>query len=262
MCSTMEENVNQQFRYIMQLQKKARQRRKDQVYIIEGIKLFEEVPKDRLVYTCVSESFIAVLENKEKLGDITYDVVKDAIFAELSDTKTPQGILAIVKQFSYNLDSILKREEKPLFLLLETIQDPGNLGTMIRTAEAAGVTGVIMNTETVDLYNPKVVRATMGSMFRVPCIVAEDFEGLLQRLKGQGIAVYAAHLDAKEVYDAFPYEEGTAFIIGNEANGISDKLSAAADQLVKIPMCGQVESLNAATAATILLFEAASHRRR
>ena len=152
-------------------------------------------------------------------------------------------------------------KKNPLLLILEDIQDPGNLGTMVRTAEGAGVDGVIMTKATVDIYNPKTIRSTMGSIYRMPTIYIEDTVKLLELFKEKGIKSYAAHLDGKNSYDKEDYCTGTAILIGNEGNGLRDEVSNKADIWVRIPMEGQVESLNAAIAASILMFEVARQRR-
>ena len=152
--------------------------------------------------------------------------------------------------------------QTPLLLLLENIQDPGNLGTMIRTAEAAGVTGVMMSRDTVDLFNPKTVRATMSAIFRMPFLYTDDLVGEIGRLRKEGIAVYAAHLRASRPYDEADCRKPCAFLIGNEGNGLTDDAADAADGRVHIPMLGSIESLNAAMAAGILMFEAARQRRK
>jgi TrmH family RNA methyltransferase len=149
----------------------------------------------------------------------------------------------------------------PLLLVLEDIQDPGNLGTIFRTAEAAGVSGILMSRTTVDLFNPKVVRATMSAVFRMPFVIREDLCADLAVLRRAGIRSYAAHLDGKRAYDEVPMNRGCALLIGNEGNGLSERLTEAADEKIIIPMQGDVESLNAAMAAGILLFEAARQRR-
>ncbi|MDO4286017.1 MAG: RNA methyltransferase [Eubacteriales bacterium] len=149
----------------------------------------------------------------------------------------------------------------PLLLLLEDIQDPGNLGTMIRTAEAAGVTGIVMSRGTVDVFNPKTVRATMSALFRMPFFCAEDFVGTLGRIREKGIAIYAAHLEGARSYESCSYIEGTALLIGNEGNGLSDEAASAADYRIILPMRGRIESLNAAVAASVLLYEADRQRR-
>jgi TrmH family RNA methyltransferase len=145
-------------------------------------------------------------------------------------------------------------------VLLENLQDPGNLGTILRTGEGAGITGVIMSGGTVDIYNPKVIRATMGSIFRVPFIYVERLTDVFGQLGEKGIRIYAAHLDGKNYYDSFSFAGGTAFLIGNEGNGLERETADRADAYLKIPMEGRVESLNAAVAASLLMYEA--HRQR
>lgn len=148
----------------------------------------------------------------------------------------------------------------PHLLILEGIQDPGNLGTMIRTAEGAGVTGIIMSKTTVDIFNPKVVRSTMGSLFRVPFYLTDDLAKTIGTLKKQGITMYAAHLKGKLSYDQPNYCSACGFMIGNEGNGLTPETAALADQYIRIPMEGRVESLNASIAAALLMYE--THRQR
>ena len=146
-------------------------------------------------------------------------------------------------------------------LVLDNLQDPGNLGTIFRTAEAAGVTGIILSRDCVDIYNPKVIRSTMGAVFRVPFLYAEDLQGTIGELKREGIKVYAAHLKGRKAYDQEDYREGCAFLIGNEGNGLRDEIAECADHYVIIPMLGRAESLNAAVAAAVLMFEVSRQRR-
>ena len=131
----------------------------------------------------------------------------------------------------------------------------------MRAAEAAEVTGILMSSDCVDIYNPKTIRSTMGALYRVPFVVSEDFVGDIERLKKAGVSTYAAHLGATISYEGADYKKPCAFMIGNEANGLSDEVAALADCKILIPMAGQVESLNAAMAATVLMFEAARQRR-
>lgn len=177
----------------------------------------------------------------------------------MADTQTPQGILTVLEQPVYDLTQLLEQPD-PLFLMLENLQDPGNLGTMIRTGEGAGITGVIMNNQTVDIFNPKTIRATMGSIFRVPIVYVPDLAPVLEQMHAKGIYTYAAHLKGQEYYDSFSFREPTAFLIGNEGNGLSKEISDQAGQYLKIPMEGRVESLNASIAAALLMYEA--HRQR
>ena len=165
----------------------------------------------------------------------------------------------MLEQPVYDLTQLLEQPD-PLFLMLENLQDPGNLGTMIRTGEGAGITGVIMNNQTVDIFNPKTIRATMGSIFRVPVVYVPDLAPVLEQMHAKGIHTYAAHLKGQEYYDSFSFREPTAFLIGNEGNGLSKEISDQAGQYLKIPMEGRVESLNASIAAALLMYEA--HRQR
>lgn len=226
--------------------------------------MFLEAPADRIVKIYAAESFEKQMPApcREKITELAgrYELVSDDVFRKMSDTKTPQGILCVVRQYSYAPEEILSAEA-PLLAILEDIQDPGNLGTIFRAGEGAGVTGIVMSTGTVDIYNPKTIRSTMGSVYRMPFYYADSLKDLIGKLQEKGIAVYAAHLQGASVYDRCDYRRGTAFLIGNEANGLREETAALADASVKIPMAGKVESLNAAMAASILLFEAARQRR-
>ena len=153
------------------------------------------------------------------------------------------------------------KKKNPFLLILENLQDPGNLGTILRTAEGAGVTGVILSKGCVDLYNPKTIRSTMGSVYRVPTLYTEDLCQTVEVLKKHGICSYAAHLKGANFYDQENYQSGTAFLIGNEGNGLTEELTEKADTLIRIPMEGQLESLNAGVASAILMYEAYRQRR-
>ena len=138
--------------------------------------------------------------------------------------------------------------------------DPGNLGTILRTAEGAGVDGVILSKESVDIYNPKTIRSTMGSVYRLPFLYVDSIESILPVLKKHHVHTYAAHLKGKNSYEQENYCGGTAFFIGNEGNGLTDKLTDKVQKKIKIPMCGKVESLNAAMASGLLVYEARRQR--
>lgn len=239
---------------LVQYKKKKKERDKDRVYLVEGSRMYREIPREDILETYVSKS---LYEKEGRPGTI----LSDEVFLYVSDTKTPQGILALVKQKDYKKEEVLKGEQK-LLLLLENIQDPGNLGTIVRSAEAAGVTGIVISKESADIYNPKVIRSTMGSIFRVPFYYEEDMLLLVRELRKEQVKTYAAHLEGKKSHDQANYQESCGFLIGNEGNGLSANLTKEADELIKIPMAGAVESLNAAISATLLIFEAARQRRQ
>lgn len=171
----------------------------------------------------------------------------------------PQGILSLVRMPSWTWEQVTGGSN-PLILVLEDLQDPGNVGTILRTAEGAGVTGVLLSRNCVDLFHPKTIRSTMGSVYRMPCCFPEDILEAADRLRQQGIRTFAAHLAGKRSYAGEDYRGGSAFLIGNEGNGLSRQLADRADCLVRIPMEGQVESLNAAVAAAVLMYTAHAQR--
>lgn len=260
---------NQQMKQLSALLKKSKERREKKVFVVEGTKMVFEAGTDKIRAVYVSESYANQPENALSLANMkealartkaTYEIVSDAVFKSVSDTQTPQGIMAVVEMPEYTIEQLLNGDKTHL-LILESIQDPGNLGTMVRTGEGAGVTGIIMNKTTVDLFNPKTIRSTMGSIYRVPYLIVEDLPQLLQDLKGKGISLYAAHLKGEHSYDEEDYTKGCGFMIGNEGNGLTDEIAGIADTYIRIPMEGQVESLNAAISATLLMYETNRQRR-
>lgn len=261
---------NQQMKQVSALLKKAKERRDKRAFVVEGPKMVMEAPAEWLKAVYVSEFFSQNAENKADLKELearckesqaSYEIVADSVFKSVSDTQTPQGIMAVVSLPEYDVQQLLQGEKTHL-LILESIQDPGNLGTMVRTGEGAGITGIIMNKTTVDLFNPKTIRSTMGSIYRVPFIVTEDLSTVMMKLKEEGVSLYAAHLKGQHSYDEENYTTACGFLIGNEGNGLSNEIADLADTYIKIPMEGQVESLNAAISATLLMYEANRQRRR
>lgn len=262
--------ANGRVKQVVSWQTKARERKKDGIFIVEGVRMYEEAPVEWIKETYVSEKFLKQIMADKGRGDVIwqklqktgYEEVTEEVFSKMSDTQTPQGILCVVKRPIYNIEEMLskKEENSPLLLVLEDLQDPGNLGTILRTGEGAGISGVIMSRDTVDVYNPKTIRSTMGSVYRVPHIYVEDIGSVLEILKGRGICTYAAHLAGKTYYDAFDFRKPCAFLIGNEGNGLKKETADRADHYLKIPMEGKVESLNAAMSAGLLVYEA--HRQR
>lgn len=259
--------TNGQIKKIKKLKKSARYRKEEGLFVAEGWKMTEEAIRYGLVRAVyVSESSMDKWQEKnlyaqlgKKGADIPVEQLSSSLFCELSDTVTPQGILALVEMPEYHLNDMTEDENAAL-LVLEDIQDPGNLGTMIRTAEGAGMSGVLMSKGCVDIFNPKVVRSTMGAMFRVPYVISNDLSTEVESLKEKGFTTYAAHLAGAKEYTQENYKGKAAVLIGNEANGLSDKISSQADCLIKIPMEGELESLNAAVSAALLMYEI--HRNR
>ena len=255
---------NKKVKQIVQWQTRSKDRKKDGIFLAEGFKMFEEAPKELICEVYLSEDAAQKAEQSKdgiwnKLQQTGFETVTGEVFERMSDTRTPQGILTVLKQPSYRLEDLLELNNG-LYVILENLQDPGNLGTIIRTGEGAGITGVIMSRQTVDLFNPKTIRSTMGSIYRVPFVYTDDLAGVIALMQQKGIRCYAAHLKGSTYYDSLSFKEPTAFMIGNEGNGLSDEIASKADAYLKIPMEGSVESLNASIATALLIYEA--HRQR
>lgn len=255
---------NAKIKRIVQLRKKKKARDAEGVFLVEGIRMFREIPEKLLQEIYISES-CEEKEGKEirrraSACGIRPELVSDGVFSHLSDTQTPQGILCVVSQLSYSLEKVADAP-CPHMLVLDRLQDPGNVGTILRTAEGAGVTGILLDGECADIYNPKTIRSTMGSIFRMPFYYIQDLEEGIRYLKKRGICTYAAHLEGKRAYDEEDYRKPCAFLIGNEGNGLRPEIANLADTYIRIPMAGEVESLNAAIASAVLMFEAGRQRR-
>ncbi|MDO4273760.1 MAG: RNA methyltransferase [Eubacteriales bacterium] len=251
---------NGQIKNIIQLNQKTKARREQGLFVAEGKKMFREAPPGWVEKVFVSESLSEDADLMNTVKTYPCEVVSDTVFRQMSDTQTPQGILTVLRRPSYKMEDIIKGE-KPFVVVLEDLQDPGNAGTIIRTGEGAGVDGILLTRTCVDITNPKVIRSTMGSIYRIPFLYVEDVVSLKGKLREQSIRTFAAHLKGQNSYDREDYTGGTAFFIGNEGKGLTEAAAGAADCLVRIPMCGKVESLNAAMAAGILMYEAARQRR-
>ena len=221
------------------------------LYFIEGIRFVEEALKEKeeISKVLISDKLMEVnggseiLEQLENTNCCNVYTVPNKLYMDITDTENPQGILAVLSKKSVNLESIY--DSKNFFVVLDSIQDPGNMGTIIRTADAVGVTAVIVSKGCVDVYNPKVLRSTMGSMFHIPICYSENVLETLQSMKDRGIKLCAAHLSGSKSYFELDYKDNIAIIVGNEANGISDSVANISNELVKIPMDGKSESLNA-----------------
>ena len=260
---------NPRIKQLIQWQNKAKERRRDGVFVAEGFKMLKEAPPRLIREIYLSQEAAERLQSgkteKEqmlwnKVSENRFETVADEVLKRAADTQTPQGVLTVLDQPVYEQEKILSAENG-LYLILEDLQDPGNLGTILRTGEGAGITGAILSKETVDIFNPKTIRATMGSVYRVPFIYVESLETTIKEMHRRGIVTYAAHLQGKNFYDSFSFRGSTAFLIGNEGSGLKKETADLADFYLKIPMEGKVESLNAAVSASILMYEAYRQRK-
>ncbi|MGN0435808.1 MAG: TrmH family RNA methyltransferase, partial [Wujia sp.] len=191
---------NDRIKELKKLMKSSAARKEKNCFVVEGIRMFREIPRDRVMEIYVSET--AYERNGEDIEkyDIEPTILTDRLYEAVSDTGSPQGILALVRQKEYSLTDLLK--DNAFIFILEKLQDPGNVGTIIRTAEGAGATGIMISSDSVDIYNPKVVRSTMGALFRVPIYISNDLLSDIGKLKEIGVEIYGAHLSGKNIYDS------------------------------------------------------------
>ena len=239
---------------------KSKNRNKESKFIIEGYRILTLAIEcnAKIDYVFINEDFERKTEYVEfleilKSKNINTYKTTNKIFNELVDTESTQGILAVVKFNQRTIQENLKDEHR-FVVILDRIQDPGNMGTIIRTADAAGVDAIIALKGCVDIYNPKVIRSTMGSIFDMNIIHATQEEAV-RLLKLKNFDIVSSYLDTDNYYDKVEYNYKTALVIGNEAYGINDELVSKSDVLVKIPIYGKAESLNAAISSAILMYE-------
>lgn len=222
-----------------------KERLKTGSFLVEGYHLIEEAQKsnwDIRAIIMLEGAEVPAWCEKEKVT-----VVSTPVFEQIAQTETPQGIIAVVAM------NEMRAVTGHQVLLIDRVQDPGNLGTMIRTADAAGFSAVILGEGTVDPYNDKVIRSTQGSIFHIP-VYQENLHEKVSALKKDGFSVWAAALEGAKMYDDVVGAEKTALIVGNEGAGIDESLLQEADTIVKIPIYGQAESLNVSIAAGILMY--------
>ncbi|HVP36723.1 MAG TPA: RNA methyltransferase [Terriglobales bacterium] len=241
--------------------KSEKERKNQGRFLIEGIRLCQEALSSdwEVEIVLFSNEFVEssegekLVENFSRRGTEVFRVKKKEI-EKLADTETPQGIVAVVrkKKFALSKDFL---EGTSLLLCLDNIRDPGNLGTMIRTADAAGVNGVLLSNGCVELYNPKVIRSTMGSILHLPLIENLDLKEILPEMKNSGFRVFVSEVHEGKDYTRIDYPEKTCLIIGSEAFGVGKQVLNLADEKVRIPIFGKAESLNASVATGILLYQ-------
>lgn len=220
-------------------------RRESGCFLVEGRKMVEEA-----LASAFDVAAVLVQEGMELPDGLTMPVYELPVhvLAAVCDTKTPQGIAAVVRMKE---QSALGRH----IVVLDGVQDPGNVGTIIRTADAAGLDGVLLSNQCADVFSPKVLRATMGSIFRMNLRTTDDLPGELTKLREKGYSILSSQLDGTPFYEREKVAEQFALVIGNEGNGVSEQVQQTATHRVRLPMRGGAESLNAAIAAAIMMYE-------
>lgn len=249
---------NQLIKDIVKLKQK-KEREKTGKFYVEGQRIIDEIPSnikiDKYIF---SKTFYKNIDTN-KYDKCKSIIIEDTLFKKISDTINPQGIMAICQIPKIDINSI-KIKENSFFIILDRISDPGNMGTIIRTAEALGADAIFLSKGCVDLYNDKVLRATMGSIFHLPIIENNDLDYLIDFFKTKKIDVICTYLDGGKPPYEINMKKSIAILIGNEANGVLEKYKEKSDYLVKIPMIGKVESMNASISSAIVFYEVLSQR--
>ena len=242
--------------------KQKKYRQQQGLFLAEGLRTVEEAVHSKTVvsifYTAIDDDRTRCVLEEAAAQQLKLYCVSDAVMKKIADTDTPQGIIAVCKVQDVTLDKLLSKGE--MLLVLDRVGDPGNLGTMLRTADAAGIGGVVLLKGCVDIYAPKTVRSSMGSLFHVPVVsgVAED--KFIAEAKDAGYELLVTSLEGADNLYKADLGGRIAFVMGNEAGGVSTSLLERADKRVFIPMAGRAESLNVAMAAGIVMFEALRRR--
>lgn len=257
---------NKKIKYIKKLLKSGKFRKEEKKFVVEGTRIVKDTPQEYVEEIFYNTSYLKKNEDlikdfRKNFNQTKFYEVDDSVLKAISDTKTPQGILAICRKKSICLEECIndfnqkQDSEVDVYVVLEDIQDPGNLGTIIRSALATGVKGIILTKECVDVYSPKVVRSTMGTIFKIQIVTDCEIKQVIKTFQENKVCVYAADLEgAQEIYKT-DFNKNCAILIGNEGNGLKKETSSLSDCKIKIPMEEGVESLNAGVATSVILYE-------
>lgn len=254
---------------IRRLARSARERADRRAFVVEGPTLIDEAMRAGVdvLQALVADGIDAAMVDRWRAAGVDVRDVPASAIESVATTMTPQPALAVALMPAVAVDDVIGREG--LVLLLDRVADPGNVGTILRSAEASGAAGVILGDDCVDVYNPKVVRASAGSLFRVPCVADVGLSELINDLRSAGRGsdlrsarrgIYATAADGADLYSRSGLEH-SAVVLGSEAHGVSPELVALCDATIAIPQEGRIESLNVAMAATVICFEAQRRRR-
>lgn len=250
---TIKSRDNERFK-LARLLLKSKYRNKEKKYIAEGLRTIELALEygAKIEYVFIDRQFSKnsqIIERLEKNTKVF--VLDDVLFKQITTTENSQGIIAIIEKNEIRIDDFNSEKHKRI-VVLDRIQDPGNLGTIIRTADALGYNLIVLTKGCVDLYNPKVVRSAMGSMFYMDIACCEQ-EKALEILRNNNIQIISSYLETKNNFEDMKYSSKTAIVVGNEANGINEYWIENSDLLIKIPMFGKAESLNVAISTALLM---------
>ncbi len=244
----------------------AKHRYKKRTFLIEGVKIVEEALRDNLgVLTVIASPSLmrhygkGIIKLAESRGvDILW--IAERLMDALAESKTPQPIMATVQMQQHTEEELLAKSSK-LIIVAHQLQDPGNLGTIIRTAEAAGASGIVVSPHTVDPYNAKTVRASMGSILRMPVVPVNDLPAMIRKCRQAGFQTVATVLTGDKTHFDINLTIPTVVLLGQEGSGLPEEMMPEIDQQIRIPMAETIESLNVAAAAAVILYEAMRQKR-
>lgn len=251
---------NERIKYLVQLQQKSSLRRQEGLFVVEGRReLLHCINADYEVKTIFvdNQKDDALLDIDSKNAEIIE--VSPKVYEKIAYRESTEGVVAIVKARKNTLQDFAQKEN-PLYVVIEAVEKPGNLGAILRSADAAGVDGVIVCDPLTDLYNPNLVRASIGAIFTVPTVVCTS-EECIAWLKENKIQILTAQLQDSNLYYDIDMKKATAIVMGTEATGLTQQWRKAADKHIRIPMCGKLDSLNVSVSSAILMFEAIRQRR-
>ncbi len=238
--------------------KQKKHRQQQGLFLAEGLRTVEEAvaykAAQTIFYTAIEDERTRAVLEQAAAQNVKLVCVTEQVMKKIADTETPQGVIAVCKMQQVSLEGLLGSGK--MLLVLDRVGDPGNVGTMLRTADAAGIGGLVLLKGCVDIYAPKTVRSSMGSLFHVPVLSGMDEGEFIMCAQRAGYELLVTCLDGADNLYKADLSGRLAFVMGNEANGVSDTLLQAADKRVYIPMAGKAESLNVAMAAGIVMFEA------
>jgi len=249
---------NQKVKQLVLLQQKSSERRQSDLFVVEGL---------RELRHCVSKGyeieslFFCQQLLTDQIDDLRAEQIYEVtpqVYEKIAYRGSTEGVMAVMRMKHLRLEDLQLREQ-PLIVVLESVEKPGNLGAVLRSADAAGADAVVVCDPLTDLYNPNLIRASIGALFTVPT-VATDSATCIQFLKQRGIRILTAQLQDSELYYDTDMRCGTAIVMGTEATGLTNQWREAADAHIRIPMCGRLDSLNVSVSAAILLFEAVRQR--
>ena len=252
---------NIQIKNILKLQEKSRERRKQGLFVIEGKREIELAIKGN--YCITSLLFVSHKVSSEfitQFKEIELIEISQEVYQKIAYRESTEGVIAIAESKNINLESLQFKNKKPLLLVIEGIEKPGNIGAMLRTADAANIDAIILADAKTDIYNPNVIRSSVGCIFTNQLIVASS-EQIIRFFKNQNINTFAATLQNSNSYTEQDYREASAIIVGTEATGLTQIWRDTATKNINIPMQGEIDSMNVSVAAAVLLFEAKRQRK-